>query len=374
MEPFIPVSKPLLGELEEKNLIECVRSGWISSGGPFVQQLEEKMADYCSRKYGVSLSSGTAALQVAFECLHLKKGDEVILPSFTIISCVIAVIETGATPVLVDVDPETWTMNPQDVAKKINRNTKAILCVHIYGHPVDMDPMLELAQEHNLVIIEDAAEAIGSEYKGKKCGGVGHIGIFSFYGNKLISCGEGGMLLTDNEEFAQRARQFRNMCFGQDERFRHDEIGHNYRMTNMQAALGVAQFERVDSFVERKREVARRYNEAFQDLPLQLPVERDWALSTYWMYGLLLEKDSGLDAISFAKKLEEQYVQCRPFFLGMHEQPVLQRMGYFKGITMKVTELLYRRGVYLPCGQAITDTQIETVIERVHRIFEVRNN
>ena len=366
---LIPVSEPLLGKEEETNLIECISTGWISSEGPFVKKFEKICARYCQVQEGIAVSSGTAALQVALRALSLKKGDEVIMPSFTIISCAIAIIEAGATPVLVDCESETWTMDVEQVKKKITARTKAIMAVHIYGHSVDMDPLLSLAKEHNLYVIEDAAEAHGAEYKGRKCGSLSDISILSFYANKLITTGEGGMVLTNNQEFAAKARLLRNMYFIPEKRFYHTDIGHNYRMTNLQAAVGVAQMKQIDEFVERKRRMARLYNELLCDLPIQLPNEKQWAKNVYWMYGIVLNNEVSLDTYQCMQKLLEKGIETRSFFIGMHEQPIFHKSGFFQNESYPVSERISRRGFYLPSGQAITDQQITYIAKELCSIL-----
>lgn len=369
MTNTIPVSEPLFCQSEEEYVLDCIRTGWVSSEGKYVKKFERSCADYCSREYGVAVSSGTAALQVAMRCLHLDEGDEVIMPSFTMISCAIAIIEAGAMPVLVDCDPETWIMRVQDVENKITSKTKAIMAVHIYGHPVDMDIIFDLSEKYGLSVIEDAAEAHGAEYKGQKCGGLGDISILSFYANKLVTTGEGGMILTNNHEYAEKARSLRNMCFLPEERFLHKELGHNYRLSNIQAAIGVAQLERLEQFVSRKREMAQMYNDRLKGLPLNLPVEKLWAKNIYWMYAVVLDDLVNIGAKEFAKLLLKKGVETRPFFRGMHEQPVFHKMGLFKDEKYPITEKIYRRGFYLPSGQAITDYQIESVCNAMYNVF-----
>ena len=249
---FIPVNEPLLTGNAKKYLAECIDTGWISSEGPFVQRLEEEMSQRAGRKFGVAVTNGSAALDVAVAALGLGPGDEVILPTFTIISCAASIVRAGATPVVVDCDADTWNMTAEHVAEKITARTRAIMVVHIYGLPVDMDPIVAVAEKHGLKIIEDAAEMHGQTYKGKPCGSFGDISTFSFYPNKLVTTGEGGMVLTDDPILAEKCRSLRNLCF-QKKRFVHEELGWNFRMSNLQAALGVAQLENLDDFVERKR-------------------------------------------------------------------------------------------------------------------------
>ena len=293
----IRVNEPLLDGNERKYLLECIDLGWISSEGPFVQRLEEGMARQVGRRYGVAVSNGSAALELAIAALGLGPGDEVILPSFTIISCVAAIVRAGATPVLVDSDPHTWNMNVDLVAETITPRTKAIMVVHIYGLPTDMDPLLRLTRQHGIRLIEDAAEMHGQTYRGQPCGSFGDLSIFSFYPNKLVTTGEGGMVLTDDPALAERCRSMRNLCF-QKKRFVHEELGWNYRMSNLQAALGVAQLERLEHFVIRKREIGKLYNTLLRDVPgLQLPLAvTDYAENIYWVYGIVMEDTIPFDA------------------------------------------------------------------------------
>lgn len=362
---MIPVNEPFIGEQEKRNVAECLETGWISSAGSFIDRFEREFAEYCGVRHGISVANGTVALELAVACAGIGPGDEVILPTFTIVSCAQAVVYNGATPVLVDSEPDTWCMDVGQVAEKIGPRTRAIMPVHMYGHPVDMDPLRRLADEHGLLIIEDAAEAHGAQYRGRRCGGLGDVSCFSFYANKIITTGEGGMLLTDDDRIAAEARSKRNLCFRGDRRFYHEELGYNFRLTNLQAALGVAQLERVEAVVERKREVAARYSAGLAGLPLRLPVERDWALNVYWMYGLVVDAATGLDAAAVAERLAASGVETRPFFLGMHEQPAFWKRGLFADEHYPVAEELARQGLYLPSGTALTDAEIDTVIAAV---------
>jgi perosamine synthetase len=372
---MIPVNEPLIGEKEFQYVTECLKTGWISSAGKFIEEFEEKWAAYCGMKYGIAVSNGTTALQAAVGCIDLKPGDEVIMPTFTIISCALAVIYNGGKPVLVDSDPKTWTMDTTQIENKITDKTKAIMPVHIYGHPCDMEPIWMLAKKYNLIVIEDAAEAHGAEYKGKKCGGLGDISCFSFYANKIITTGEGGMVLTSSKEYAEKARSLRNMCFRKDRRFYHTELGHNFRLTNLQAAVGLGQLERIDELIEKKRWIGKSYTERLKDIPeLTLPVEESWAKNVYWMYGIVLNESTGMGAEEFAKRLREYGVDTRPFFLGMHEQPVFHRMGLFKDEHYPVAERIARRGLYLPSGLTLTEDQIERVCEAIKKIFGRQSN
>ena len=363
---MIPVSEPLLDGNEERYLSECVRTGWISSEGPFVRKLEERFAASVGRKHGIAVCNGSVALDVAIAALGLGPGDEVILPSFTIISCAAAVVRAGATPVLIDCEGDTWNATADRIADRITPRTKAIMVVHIYGLPVDMDPVFELARRHRLKIIEDAAEMHGQTYNGRPCGSLGDISTFSFYPNKLVTTGEGGMVLTDDSVVAERCRALRNLCFQPGKRFVHEELGWNFRMSNLQAAVGVAQLERLDEFVLRKRRIGAAYQERLRDIPgLQLPVARTaYAENIYWVFGVVLDEDVPFDAAEGMKRLAERGIGTRPFFWPMHEQPVLRRMGLFAGETYPNAERLARRGFYLPSGLPLTDPQIEEVAAR----------
>jgi perosamine synthetase len=368
---MIPVNEPLIGESESKYVLECLRTGWISSEGHFIHEFEERWAAYCGMSHGVAVSNGTVALEIAMTCLDLQPGDEIILPTFTIISCAQAVTMNGLTPVLVDSEPRTWCMDIHQVEAKITPRTRAIMPVHIYGHPVDMDPLFELARKYNLIIIEDAAEVHGAEYKGRKCGGLGDLSCFSFYANKIITTGEGGMVLTRDAAQADKLRALRNLCFRKERRFFHTEMGHNYRLTNLQAAIGLAQLERIDESVVRKRWMGSAYTERLKNIGgLQLPIEEPWARNVYWMYGLVLDEAYGMDAVEFARRLAEQGVMTRPFFLGMHEQPVFHRMGLFLDEKYPVSERISRQGLYLPSGMTLTETQIDQVSEIVIHVLK----
>jgi perosamine synthetase len=365
----IPVNEPLLGPAEAANVAEAVETGWISSAGRFIDEFERGWAAYCGVQHGVAVTNGTVALQLAVDCLGTEPGDEIIMPTFTIVSCALAAVYNGAVPVLVDSDPDTWCMDVSQVEAKITPRTRAIMPVHIYGHPVDMDPLRALADTHGLTIIEDAAEAHGATYKGRRCGSLGDISCFSFYANKIVTTGEGGMVLTDDDAIAERARSLRNLAFREDRRFYHTELGHNFRLTNVQAAIGVAQLARIDEFLAIKRRMASVYCEGLAGLPLHLPVERAWAENVYWMYGVVLDESTGMDADAFAVALAERGVQTRPFFLGMHEQPVFHERGLFAHESYPVAERLARQGLYLPSGMALTTEQQHEVIDAVRAVL-----
>ena len=368
---MIPVNVPKLGGNEKKYLINCIETGWISSEGPYVTQFEEGFAETVDRQFGIACSSGSAALDIAVAALGIGTGDEVIMPSFTIISPALSVVRAGATPVLLDSDPKTWNIRAEDIEEKITERTKAILVVHIYGLPVDMNPVLEVAKKHNLLVIEDAAEMHGQQCRKSPCGSFGDISTFSFYPNKHITTGEGGMLVVDCEDLAQKCRNFRNLCFQPQRRFVHNELGWNYRMTNMQAALGVAQLEQLESNVLRKREIGSRYLTNLSGTPgIRLPLSStEYADNIFWVFGIVIEEDSPCKVESVTDKLRELEIGTRPFFWPMHQQPVFRNAGLFENDCLPVSEHLARNGFYVPSGLGITDTEIDLVCESLISIL-----
>ncbi len=369
---FIPVNEPLLDGNEKRYLCECIDTGWISSEGPFVKQFEEKMSISVGRRYGVAVSNGTAALEVAMQAIGVGEGDEVIMPTFTIISCAMAVTKLGAKPVFVDSDINTWNMNVEEIEGKITERTKAILVVHLYGLPTQMDKILALAGKYQLKVVEDAAEMHGQTYRGKPCGSFGDISTFSFYPNKHITTGEGGMVVTDSGELAERCRMLRNLCFRKDVRYVHDEISDNYRFTNLQAAVGLAQLERLDEFVAKKREMGKYYTEHLSDLKgIKLPVARtDYADNIYWVYGIVLDEKIDISNREICRLLAAEGIGSRTFFWCMHEQPVYQKQELFEGERYKTAEYLARKGFYIPSGLAITREQMETVVGKVRKVMK----
>lgn len=369
--PIVPVNEPLLNPNAEKYVLDCVRGGWVSSDGPYVERFEQAWADYCGMPYGVAVSNGTAALQIAVSSLRAPKGSEVIVPTFTIISCVLAVIEAGLVPVLVDVDPATWCMNLEQVQDAITPRTVAIMPVHMYGHPVDMQRLAAIADRAGLTVIEDAAEAHGARCRGQVTGSFGAMSCFSFYANKIITTGEGGMVLTRSTELRDRLRSERNLGFNTQRRFLHHEIGHNYRLTSLQAALGLSQVEAIDEHVRRKRAMAASYQALLSDLDqIQLPVEEPWATNVYWMYGLVLREDVPFDATEMARRLADLGISTRPFFVGMHLQPVLQSYLQPSRGSYPVSDRLTERGLYLPSGLTLTEEQIQRTCSAVRQVLE----
>jgi len=366
----IPICAPVLGERELEYLTKCIRSSWISSLGPFVGEFEDKFAHFCGTRFGVTTNSGTTALHLALVALGIGRGSEVILPTFTMIASINAIEYTGAKAVLVDADPETWNMDVSAVHKKISGKTKAIMPVHIYGHPTDMDPIAEIASERGLRIIEDAAEAHGARYKGRTVGSLGDVGSFSFYSNKIITTGEGGMNVTKDEELADKMRWLRAHAFGRGgKHFWHEALGFGYRMTSLQAAVGLAQMERIDDMISRRINHARLYNKLLENLShdkIILPPEMKWAKNVYWMYSILLNDPSERD--NLMSWLSERGIETRTFFYPIHRQPYYApRYG---GESYKVADDISRRGINLPSGSGLTDDDISYVSACVLDFFK----
>ena len=368
---MILVNEPLLDGNEKKYLNECIETGWISSEGPFIKRFEEGFAAVVQRKHAIAVTNGSMALDAAVAALGLEAGAEVILPSFTIISCAAAIVRAGLVPVAVDADAATLNIDVSLIEAAITSRTRANMVLHIYGLPCDMDPILDIARRYDLKVIEDAAEMHGQAYRGKPCGSFGDISIFSFYPNKHITTGEGGMIVTDSDALAARSRDLRNLCFIPPRRFVHEDLGYNMRMTNLQAALGVAQLERLPEFIERKRTMGRLYNELLQGMPdVELPpVCTDYAESIYWVYGIVLKESIGFDAEEAMKRLGAAGVGTRPFFWPMHEQPVLRRMGFMAQARCPVSERIARRGFYIPSGLALTEQQIREAARIVREVI-----
>lgn len=364
---MIPVNEPLVGSAETEYVLEALKTGWISSEGKYIRAFEELFAQKCGRKHGIAVNNGTSALIAALRALRLPAGSEVILPSFTIISCALACIYNNLVPVFVDSDARTWNMNPDQVEACITPKTKAVMAVHIYGLPAEMAKIEEICTRNNLILVEDFAEAIGSVYRGRKCGSFGTLSCASFYANKVITTGEGGMVLTDDDELAARLRSVRNLCFLPERRFVHEELGYNFRMTNIQAAIGLGQTERLEEHVEKKIRMGELYNRLLAPLMerglLQLPPVQPGLINTYWMYGLVLK--GPLSAAECMKRLGEAGIGTRPFFFPLHAQPAFEQFSWHKKQSLPVSENLYRMGFYLPSGLTLTDAQIQESAEKL---------
>ena len=364
---MIPIAEPSLGGEEVKKVVEAVKSGWISSKGNFIKEFERKFPRYCGVNYGAATSNGTAALHLALKALGIKKGDEVIAPDLSFVATANAVSYCNAKPVFADSHPDYWCINPEKIEERITTKTKAIIPVHLYGHPCDMAPILDIARDHDLSVVEDAAEAHGAEYKGKKVGGFGDISCFSFYGNKILTTGEGGMCLTNNEDLAEKMRSLREYGMNPNKRYWYDVIGFNYRMTNLQAAVGVAQLKKLDGFLKKKKEIARWYSEGLKELEkkeqITLHPEMPWAKCVYWMYSILVEDKFGMSRDDLMKRLEEKGIETRPFFYPMHVLPIYKSEGGYK-----IAEDLTKKGLNLPSSPKLREEEIRYVCKTIRII------
>ena len=370
---FIPVNIPKLYNSEKTNVINCVRTNWISSEGKFVKEFEKKFSQYNSRKFGVAVSSGTAALEVAIKSLNLKKNSEVIIPSFSIIATALCVVKCGLKPILVDCSLSTWNMDPEKVLKKISKKTSAIIITHIYGLPVDLQKIINVAKKKNIKIIEDAAEVIGLKYKNKMCGSFGDVSTFSFYANKHITTGEGGMIVTNKKDIYEKCKSLRNLSFSKSyfDRYNHDDIGWNYRMTNMQAALGCGQLKSINKIVKRKREIGNLYYKHLKKNKHLLFQENknSYSKNIYWVFGVLLKKNSRSKRDFLMRTLLRNKIDTRPFFLSMNKQKIFKKMKIFSKSKMPNSEYLSNNGFYLPSGLGISDSEIRYVCTTLNQLL-----
>lgn len=364
MKKIISVAEPNLGNEEAKNLQKAVKSGWVS-GGAFVDRFEKEFARYCGVKFAVTTCNGTSALHLALRCLGIGPGDEVIVPALTFVATINAVLYTGAKPIFVDIEPETLGINPKLIEAKITSRTKAILIVHLYGHPVDFNPIARLAKRHQLPIVEDAAEALGSLYKGKKVGSLGKIGCFSFFGNKLITTGEGGMLVTNHQKLAKKARFLRNQATLPGGNYLHTELGYNFLMTNLQAAVGVAQLGKIERFLKRKQEIASLYKKLLTGTAgLRLPSEKAWALNSYWMYSPIVEPKYPLTRNELIEALKARGIETRPFFVALPKLPFLKDEKGSYPVAYDVS----KKGINLPSGTTITNNQVSYICNIIKKL------
>ena len=365
----IAVTNPLFDEEEIELLNECIVSGWVSSAGPFVTKFEDMMAEYCGTKYAVSCSSATSGLHLALLAKNIGPGDEVIVPSLTFIATANAVSYTGATPVFIDSDISTWNIDPSLIADAITPKTKAIIPVHLYGHPADMDPINDIAKKHNLYVIEDAAEAQGAKYKNKMVGSLADVAVFSFFGNKIITTGEGGMIVTDDADIADKCRILRDHGMSKDRRYWHEVIGYNYRMTNMQAALGVAQMSKINKILLRKKEIAEEYKSHLEGLPgVTLPANMEWVENVYWLYTILIDSSiSGCEIDKLMPELKRQGIDSRPVFPPVHKQPV-----YDTGLTLPLSEKISLYGISLPSAPDIRNEEIANICMLIKEGIETK--
>jgi perosamine synthetase len=371
-QTFIPVNRPYITGKDIESVNLALSEGWISGEGPFIEEFENKFANFCKRKYGVTVANGTLAIDILIDIIELSPGDEVIIPSFTIISCINQILRVGAIPIFVDSDPDTWNMATDEIEDLITSRTKLIFVPHIYGLPAEMDKIIAIAEKYGIPIIEDAAEAHGLTYKGRICGSFGIASTFSFYANKNITTGEGGMILTDDHELAIKIRNFRNLNFDSNQRFKSNELGINGRLSSLQSALGLRQIERIDSIIAKRLEVAKKYRDAFAEIgALQLPMESTgYAQNHYWVFGLVLKQEWVGKTVEVQKLLFHRGVGTRPFFQSLHLQPVLSSFGLEKQRSLPVSENLSNSGFYIPNGLGIHDHEVEFVIDKIVEIFQ----
>ncbi len=370
---FIPVNTPLIDREDAKAVFKTVKSGWISSEGTNVVEFENKISKFLGRKFGCSVSSGTAALEIAIKSLDLKKDDEVIMPSFTIISNAFAIVKSSAYPVLVDVDLDTWNIKIDDIEKKITKKTKCIMLPHIYGLANDMNKILKLVKKYKLYLIEDAAEVFGLKYKNKYCGSFGDISILSFYANKHITTGEGGMLLTNSKRLNKKFRDYRNLCFGSKKnRFNHYDVGWNYRYTNIQASLGLSQLKRVNKIIKKKFQIGNYYYKHFKNLKniIIQPNKLSYCRNIYWVFGIVVKKNSKINIRKVLQKLDSKNIGTRPFFWPIHKQDVFKKKSYFKNIKLPNSEFIAKNGFYIPSGLGLSFKEMKYIKNSIINILK----
>ena len=360
---IIRVCEPTLGIEEKKNVIDCLDTGWISSHGGYITKFEKLFAKKCNANYALATSSGSTAIHLACHTLGLKKNDEVIMPTITMVATANMVSVTGAKPIFVDIDRRTWTINVDEIEKKINNNTKAIMPVHIYGHPCEMDKILKIAKKYNLLVIEDAAEAHGAKYKNKKIGSIGDLTIFSFFANKNITTGEGGMITTNNRKFYELAKKLRNQAFSSQRHFWHTYLGFNYRMTNLQAAIGFAQVKKMEKLVNLRIKNANYYNYYLKEINgITLPPSTKNIKNVYWMYTIEIDKKKyGMDALKLRKKLAEKGIETRSFFIPVHLQPIYYKKEYKN--KFPISESIFKNAFYLPSSSHLNKSQKDYIID-----------
>lgn len=362
----IPLYQPDLGGNEKRYVLECLDSTWISSKGDFISEFENQFARYSRTKHALGVCNGTLALHLALVTLGIGPGDEVIVPTLTYIAAVNAIAYTGATPVFVDSLRETWQIDPADVRRKITSRTKAIMAVHLYGQPCEMDALTQIAKEDHLFLVEDCAESFGAKYNDRLVGTFGDMAAFSFYGNKTITTGEGGMVVTNDDELAERARLFKGQGLAAEREYWHEVIGYNYRMTNICAAIGLAQLERADEFLSRKRKLAERYQQRLAQLPIELHVEAPNTTHSYWMVSVLVTNPADRDRLR--AHLRERGIETRPLFYPVHTMP----MYATQGPSFPIAEDLARRGINLPSWPGLTAAQVDMIVSEIAAYFGKR--
>ena len=368
----LPIAEPLLDGNEEQYVVECVRSGWISSQGHFVARFERAVAEFHAMPHALAVSNGTTALHLALVSLGVGPGDEVVVPDFTFAATANAVIHAGAVPVFVDVDPQTWTMDVDAVAQALTPRTRAVIPVHLYGHPCEMPPLVELSRTHGIALVEDVAEAFGARANGRRAGTFGDAACFSFFGNKTLTTGEGGMILFRDEAAYERAAMLRDHGMSRDRRYWHPEAGFNYRLTNLQAAIGVAQMERVEEILERKRTLAARYDEQIAGTPgIERPAAAAWADPVCWLYTIRVSEEAVLTRDELAERLLRKGIETRPVFYPLHTMPPFRRFA--GSACFPVTEAAAAKGLSVPSAVTLTDAEVDAVAKGIRSIVEVRH-
>jgi perosamine synthetase len=362
---LIPVNRPVISKSDREHVNRALEETWISGETPPVRELEKKLAEAVDCEFAVATSSGTSALDLSIEALDIQPGDICVVPSFTIISSVSNLLRKGAILQLVDADPVTWSMNANIAAEKINMNTRLVMPVHIYGLPTDMSPIIEKTKKTNTFILEDAAEALGVTYNGRKCGSIGNAGVFSFYANKIVTGGEGGAVVTHDQKFAERVRYFRNLCFDSNERFVHKDLGWNARMPGLVAALISSQLDRLDSLVEMKKTIGARYREGLQGHPWFdfQPIETENSKNICWVFAVLLKSDVPMNGKELQATLRTRDIESRRFFCPIHLQPLEYKDQILQDLDLSVSENLWEKGLYLPSGLGTTNEEIDKTIQ-----------
>jgi len=363
---MIHIASPVFNGNEKKYIDDCIDSGWISSVGSYINKFEKKFASFIGVKHAVSCSNGTVALHIPLLAYGIKPGDEVIVPTFTYIATANAVRYCGATPIFVDSEPRTWNLDVNKIEEKITKKTKGIIVVHIYGHPVDMDPIMKIAKKYKLFVIEDAAEAHGAKYKGKLVGGIGHVGTFSFFGNKIITTGEGGMVVTNDDKLAAKMRILKGQGMDPKRRYWFIEVGYNYRMTNIQAAIGLAQLEKVKWHMSMRQKIAKLYYKYLTPLSqyIDLPIVEKWGTHSFWMFSIFLKDNLKISRDEFMKQLLGKGVETRPFFYPMHVMPPYLN----KKIKFPVAEKVAERGLNIPTHALLTEDDIKYISSCIKEI------
>lgn len=366
----IPVSSPFLDKTETEYVMSALSQGAISGYyGKYIDQFEKEFSNYSDCSYGVATNSGTTALHLALASLSIGNKDEVLVSSFTNMATYFAVLYQNAIPIPIDIEPDTWNIDHSLVEDKITARTKAILVVHIYGHPVDMDPIISIAKKYGLYVVEDCAEAHGALYKGRKVGSLGDIGCFSFYANKIVTTGEGGMVTTNNVELANKARSMKSLAFGVNNKFMHENIGFGYRMTNLQAAIGCAQLKKIDKIIDKKCKIAKYYNENLKGIEgLQLPVEKNYAKNVYWMYHVVINKEFGAPRGFVMEKLKDNGIETREAFIPYNMQEIFIRKGWVKGDECPNANYVAKNGFYIPSGPLLSEIELEYIVNAIKKI------